>query len=305
MATDYSKKTNAELVEILKSRNLTHTGKKAELVARIQEDDTKNNGGESAPAAPAAKTDVADDVIDWEDDDVPAEGATKPSTEAGAAAIAAGGKGQVSNPAAVPNQKLDTDPAATDDLKVEAAGGEAVKEAAPEQETEGAAAPAGEEGAADAAQEEKPEPNFAKGLPITELEEELRKRKARAEKFGITEESQASIAQAEQNIERAKRFGTVGADPNAGVGVKGLDEALPQEKTRKRGRNEEQDGRGGKRRNFGGRGGHRPRRGGQGGQDGNRNKTNNGGGEKPQPTQMSEQDRAALEARKKRFSAAT
>lgn len=304
MATDYSKKTNAELVEILKSRNLTHTGKKAELVARIQEDDTKNNGGEPAPAAPAAKTDVADDVIDWEDDDVPVEGTTKPSTEAGAAAIAAGGKGQVSNPAAVPNQKLDTDPAATDDLKVEAAGGEAGKDAAPEQETEGAAAPAGEEGAPDAAQEEKPAPNFAKGLPITELEEELRKRKARAEKFGITEDSQAAIAQAEQNIERAKRFGT-GADANASVGVKGLDEALPQEKTRKRGRNEEQGGRGGKRRNFGGRGGNRPRRGGQGGQGGNRNKTSNGSGEKPQPAQMSEQDRAALEARKKRFAAAS
>jgi len=301
MATDYSKKTNAELVEILKSRNLAHTGKKAELVARIQEDDTKNNGGETAPAtAPAAKTDVADDVIDWEDDDVPAEGATKPSTEAGAAAIAAGGKGQVSNPAAVPNQKLDTDPAATDDLKVEAAGGEAGKDAAPEQTAEGAAAPAGEEGPPDAAQEEKPTPNFAKGLPITELEEELKKRKARAEKFGITEESQAAIAQAEKNIERAKRFGT-GADVDAGVGVKGLDEALPQEKTRKRGRNEDQGGRGGKRRNFGGRG-HRPRRG--GGQGGNRNKTN-GGSEKPQQTQLSEQDRAALEARKKRFAAAT
>ncbi|ODM20965.1 hypothetical protein SI65_04018 [Aspergillus cristatus] len=302
MATDYSKKTNAELVEILKSRNLTHTGKKAELVARIQEDDSKNNGEAApAPAAPAAKTDVADDVIDWEDDDVPAEGATKPSTEAGAAAIAAGGKGQVSNPAAVPNQKLDTDPAATDDLKVEAAGGEAGKDAAPEQAAEGAAAPTGEEGTADAVQEEKPAPNFAKGLPITELEEELKKRKARAEKFGITEESQAAIAQAEKNIERAKRFGT-GVDVDTGVGVKGLDEPLPQEKTRKRGRNDEQGGRGGKRRNFGGRG-HRPRRG--GGQGGNRNKTNNGGSEKPQQTQLSEQDRAALEARKKRFAAAT
>ncbi|BCR89584.1 SAP domain-containing protein [Aspergillus chevalieri] len=299
MAIDYSKKTNAELVEILKSRNLAHTGKKAELVARIQEDDTKNNGGEAAPA-PATKTDVADDVIDWEDDEVPAEGATKPSTEAGAAAIAAGGKGQVSNPAAVPNQKLDTDPAATDDLKVEAAGGEAGKDAAPEQAAEGAAAPAGEEGAAEAVQE-KPAPNFAKGLPITELEEELKKRKARAEKFGITEESQAAIAQAEKNIERAKRFGT-GADVDAGVGVKGLDEALPQEKTRKRSRNDEQGGRGGKRRNFGGRG-NRPRRG--GGQGGNRNKTNNGGSEKPQQMQLSEQDRAALEARKKRFAAAT
>lgn len=39
MATDYAKKTVAELQEILKSRSLPHTGKKAELVARLAEDD--------------------------------------------------------------------------------------------------------------------------------------------------------------------------------------------------------------------------------------------------------------------------
>ena len=39
MATDYAKKTVAELQEILKSRSLPHTGKKAELVARLGEDD--------------------------------------------------------------------------------------------------------------------------------------------------------------------------------------------------------------------------------------------------------------------------
>lgn len=275
------------------------------MVSRLQENDTKNNDG-SAPA-PAAKTDVADDVIDWEDDEVPADGitATKPSTEAGAAAIAAGGKGQVSNPAAVPNQKLDTDPAATDDLKVESIGGKEGAEAAPEQPAEGGAAPSGEEGAGAAQEEEKPAPNFAKGLPITEMEEELKKRKARAEKFGITE-SQAAIAEAEKQLDRAKRFGTGAADPNAGVGVRGLDEALPLEKSRKRGRDNEQGGRGGKRRNFGGRNRFRRQGGGSGGGGGggNRNKSTNGGGEKPQPAQLSEQDRAAMEARKKRFSAA-
>lgn len=290
MATDYSKKTNADLVEILKSRSLPHTGKKAELVARLQESDSQS-GAAPAPSS-AAKADTTDDVIDWEDDEVPAEG-TKPSTEPGAAALAAGGKGQVSNPAAVPNQQLGDNPAATSDLKVESTGEEAGKEG-----SEAVPAAATAEGGADAQEEEKPAPNFAKGLPTTEMEEELRKRKARAEKFGITEDSQTAIAEAEKSLERAKRFGT-GADPNAGVGVRKLDEALPQEKSRKRGRND-QGGRGGKRRNFGGRnqgrrqgGGNRNRR------EGGNNSTNGTSGQ----SSRSEQDRAAMEARKQRFGA--
>jgi SAP domain len=36
---DYGKKTVAELQEILKGRSLPHTGKKAELVARLNEAD--------------------------------------------------------------------------------------------------------------------------------------------------------------------------------------------------------------------------------------------------------------------------
>ena len=36
---DYSKKTVAELTEILKSRSLSHSGKKADLVARLNEAD--------------------------------------------------------------------------------------------------------------------------------------------------------------------------------------------------------------------------------------------------------------------------
>ena len=290
MTTDYGKKTNADLVEILKSRSLPHNGKKADLVSRLQDDDSKNAG--SAPA-PAAKADAADDVIDWEDDEVTADGvvAQKASTEAGAAAIEAGGKGQVSNPAAVPNQKLDTNPAATSDLKVEATGGEAGKEGSEVAPAEGTA-PAGEA-------EEKPAVNYAKGLPITEMEEELKKRKARAEKFGITEDSQTAIAEAEKQLERAKRFG-VGADPNTGAGVKKLDEALPQEKPRKRGSNDQDGGRGGKRRNFGGRnrrqGGNRNRR--EGGNNNNNSGRSNG------QAVVTEQDRAAMESRAKRFGAA-
>lgn len=276
---DYSKKTNADLVEILKSRSLPHTGKKAELVARIQQDDEQKASG----APPAATSTAAEDVIDW--DDEPTEtAAAQPSTEAGANAIAAGGKGAVANPVAVPNQKLDTDPAATDELKVESTG--AAEEAAKEAEA-------------------KPPVDFTQGLPASELEAELAKRKKRAEKFGIQEDAETALKEAEKSLERAKRFGAgagAEADSSASVGVKGLDEALPNESARKR-RGNEQGGRGGKRRDVG-----RNRHGrGNGAQ--NRNGGGNAGAKpKPNPSGIqkswSDKDTAAMEARKKRFAAA-
>ncbi|KAJ6095631.1 hypothetical protein N7486_006377 [Penicillium sp. IBT 16267x] len=273
MATDYSKKTNAELVEVLKARSLPHTGKKAELVARIQEDDEKTAG---APAT-ASKTDAAEDVIDW-DDDVPAETTVteKPTTEARANAIAAGGKGAVANPVAVPNQKLDTDPAATDDLMVESTGKAAPATAEPVAETE-----------------KKPAVDYTRGLPATELEEELRKRKARAEKFGIIEDTETALKEAEKSLARAKRFGTATeGDSAASASVKGLDQALPDEKSRKRARNEQggQSGRGGKRRDHGR---NRNRRGGN-----NVASASNG------PKGQNDKDRLAMEERKKRFATA-
>ncbi|GAD96156.1 SAP domain protein, putative [Paecilomyces variotii No. 5] len=290
MATDYSKKTNAELIDILKSRSLPHTGKKADLIARLQEDDSKpKDAAAAAPAAaPAAKTDNAEDVIDWEDDEV------KPSTEAGAAAIAAGGKGEVPNPVAVPNQQLGTDPAKTDDLKVEAKG-DAPSTAVTEEKAEKAATAAEEA----PAEPEKPAVDYSIGLPSTEVEEELKKRKARAEKFGIIEDSQTALQEAEKAVARAKRFGAA-ADGDTKIGIKGLDQPLPDEKSRKRGRGDnEQGGRGGKRRDFNGRNrNRRDRRGNGGGNGGNRkNETD------AKPV-LSEKDRLALEARKKRFATA-
>ncbi|KAB8077212.1 putative SAP domain protein [Aspergillus leporis] len=293
MATDYSKKTNAELVEILKSRSLPHTGKKAEMVARLQEDDNK--------AAPAAKTDNTEDVIDWEDDDVAAAdvAAAKPSTEAGAAAIAAGGQGAVPNPVAVPNQEQDTDPAATNDLTVESKGA-----AAPNtQEGPEAATAAAPETTETAPAEVKPAPNYSIGLSVTDMEEELKKRKARAEKFGITEDSKAAIEEAERKLERAKRFGATPEDaPTANVSK--LDEALSSEKPRKRGRSDNDQGkRGGKRRDFGGR--DKNRRRGQGRSQGNHPQgQNQRSNEKSTGSGLSEKDRLALEARKKRFGTA-
>lgn len=281
--TDYSKKTNAELVEILKARSLPHTGKKADMVSRLQENDGNKPADATATdaAAPAAKTDT-EDVIDW--DDEPSETPAQASTETGAAAIAAGGQGAVPNPVAVPNQKLDEDPATTDDLKVESTG------AAPEAATQ-----------AEAPVEQKPAVDYTRGLPTTDLEAELAKRKARAAKFGIVEDDETALKEATKQLERAQRFGT-GVEE---TGVSRLDQALPDERPRKRG-SDSRDGRGGKRRDTGR---NRNRRG-----DGNRNRNpdgnkTNAGVKKPnaggnaQKT-WSEKDNAAMEARKKRFAAA-
>ncbi|KAL4926013.1 uncharacterized protein BDV17DRAFT_164027 [Aspergillus undulatus] len=286
MATDYAKKTNAELIEILKSRNLPHTGKKAELVARLQEDDS------AKPAATAPAAENAEDVIDWEDEDVPttatAPAAAKPAETAPASAPAAD---------ATPAQEAP---------KAEEAETEDVVAGAGAQEDTGAEATTGATEEAQQPAEEKPAPNFSIGLSVTDLEEELKKRKARAEKFGVTEDSQAAIDEATKKLERAKRFGTAGEEETKAQSVGRLDQALP-EKSRKRGRggDNEQGGRGGKRRNFGGRnnrnrGHHGGIRGqGQGQkqnaenqQKKNTNNASNG---------FSQKDKEAMEARKKRF----
>ncbi|KAJ5129822.1 uncharacterized protein N7515_005861 [Penicillium bovifimosum] len=282
MATDYSKKTNAELVEILKARSLPHTGKKADMVSRLQQDDESKPSDAPAAAPSAAKTDAPEDVIDW--DDEPAETTTtEPSTEAGAAAIAAGGKGAVPNPVAVPNQELGENPAVTDDLKVEATGALPATTTQPE-----------------AATEEKPAVSYTRGLPQTDLEAELAKRKARAQKFGIVEDEDTALKEATKQLERAKRFGT-GAEA-AGTGLSRLDQALPDERPRKR-RNDtrnEQGGRGGKRRDTGRNRNNRQR----GGDKTNAGVKKSAPGANNAQKAWSEKDQAALEARKKRFAAA-
>lgn len=138
------------------------------------------------------------------------------------------------------------------------------------------------------------------GLNQSSYEDELKKRKARAERFGVpTEEPDV---EAEKAAERAKRFGTGGAT-KAGLGK--LDEALPVERERrgKRLRDGEDTSEdpglnqnwGGKRR-FRGRGGRNDKR-----------------GERPTGVQKNvnkaasafsnEKDRLAAEARKKKFAA--
>lgn len=202
---DYNKKKVDELQELLKARSLPHTGKKADLVARLQQHDTEQ-ASTTKPAAIAKP--AAEDEIDWEDD------AAAATTSTGAAAIAAGGLTQPPNPTKVPNQAVDTDPSKTSDLKVDPP--------APD---------------ANAATTEPPKPpqDFTSGVQATTLDTELEKRQKRAARFGIVESNEDAL----KAIERAKKFGTGSeGDKNA---VKGLDEALPERRP-KRGRGTEANG---------------------------------------------------------------
>ncbi|KAL1614899.1 hypothetical protein SLS56_011987 [Neofusicoccum ribis] len=284
--TDYAKMKNAELEALLKQRSLPHTGKKADMVARLQEADKAD--AEKAPAdkSAASTTVPPEDEIDWDDDTTDtkpaaAAAAAEATTEAGAAAIKAGGQGAVANPQAVPNQVADVDPSKTDDLSVKAPEGD---------------------GAADAADAEKPaeaEPvekkDFTSGLKETTLDEELEKRRARAKKFGLPEDDEAA-----KLLERAKKFGTDAAP----TGPRGLNEALPERRP-KRGREAGDEGSRGnfKRRGGGGRGGRvQGRRGGGGGGErrGNDSAKGNAGGS---GSSWSAEDKAKAEARKARFAA--
>lgn len=279
--SDYGKLKNPQLESLLKERGLPHTGKKADMVNRLQEND---KASESAPAAAAAAN---EDEIDWDDDAAPAESAA-PAPDATESA------GEGNNPAAVPNQVPAIDPSTTDDLAVN-----------PPAET--TAASNGEEKTADAApvvEEKKEEPDYSMGLETTDLEAEIAKRKARAEKFGIKEgEEDPDALEAIQKLERAKKFNeTDGA-------VSKLDGALSdrREKRRRDGgddrggdfkrRGGRGGGGGGGGRNFGGRrGGDRgPRR--DGGGDRRRDERSGGGG----GSWMNAEDRRAADARKSRF----
>lgn len=268
MSTDYAKKKNAELEDLLKARSLPHTGKKADLIARLQQYDT-----EQAAKSNTATTAGAEDEIDWEDDAAAAE-------PVGAAAIAAGGVGQPANPTAVPNQVVDTDPSKTDDLTVDppAPITEDTKDAASVEDTK-------------AAEADKKKSLPSTGIKATTLDDELAKRQKRAARFGVQESDEDAL----KALERAKKFGT--GDAADKVAVKGLDEALPERAARgqKRGRGGDDGGRrdGREKRS-------RVRGGGRNGRERSGTPKDRA---KQAGTGLSDKDKSAAEARKKRFAA--
>ena len=284
MGTDYAKKKNAELEELLKSRSLPHTGKKAELIARLQEYDTKqSSAAESSATTATAAGD--EDQIDWDDDVPTASAPLVGSAPSGTAAIAAGGQGQVANPTAVPNQAVDTDPSKTQDLTVNPPA--PASDTTTKGDTEKPAEKADEAPLA-------PPTDFTSGLHSSNVEDEISKRQKRAARFGIQEDSTDAL----KALERAKKFGT-GSEGDKSA-VKGLDEALPErvkkERGLKRGREESKDTRpASKRRESGKRDNARPTR---NARSGSRPQTKDKGG------RLSEKDKLAAEARKKRFATA-
>lgn len=266
MSTDYAKKKNAELEDLLKARSLPHTGKKADLIARLQQYDAEQAAKTTSTAAAGAE-----DEIDWEDDAAAAE-------PTGAAAIAAGGLGQPANPTAVPNQVVDTEPSKTNDLTVDPPTPAAV-----------AAASVEDVKAADAEKKKKSLPST--GIKATTLDDELAKRQKRAARFGIQESDEDTL----KALERAKKFGT--GDAGDKVAVKGLDEALPERAARgqKRGRGGDDGGRReGREKRSRVRGGGR--------NDRERSGTPKEGVKKA-GSGLGDKDRLAAEARKKRFAA--
>ena len=70
MAEDYESMTVAQLKELLKEQDLPVSGKKSDLIARLQEagDDVDEVMEEAAPAEEAADDDTWDDE-DWDDED--------------------------------------------------------------------------------------------------------------------------------------------------------------------------------------------------------------------------------------------
>lgn len=74
---EYTKLKNAELETLLKDRGLPHSGKKAELVARLQEDDKNKSEDPATAQASSTKPSATEDEIDWDDDAAPASTETK------------------------------------------------------------------------------------------------------------------------------------------------------------------------------------------------------------------------------------
>ncbi|KAK2630333.1 hypothetical protein QTJ16_001153 [Diplocarpon rosae] len=276
---DYNALKVPDLKKLLGERGLVVSGNKADLIARLQEDDTKKNGATAASGA-------GEDEIDWDEDDNKAETTPAVAAEAGA------GAGPAATPIAVPNQVPAIDPSTTTDL--------AVKQPSPTAPVTSAAATVTE---ATPVVPEEPKKDFTAGLVLSEAEKEAAKRAARAKRFGLDKKAEALLTEEDKKLaERAKKFGTDKTKDQqivAGI-VSTLNEGL-SEKRPKRGR-ESGEGERNAKRQMPDRRTEGPRREGKG--RGGRGEGRGGGGGGLKRIIDDPIEAAKAEARAKRFAAA-
>ncbi|GAB7358579.1 hypothetical protein MBLNU230_g2639t1 [Neophaeotheca triangularis] len=197
----YAKMKNAELEAMCKERGLTHTGKKADLVKRL--DDYDAAGKTPAASAPVTTTaaNVVDDEIDWDaDDDL--EAAKAATSEPAAATIAAGGTGQVANPRAVPNQVAGEHVTGAETIGAPAPVADAPDAAEVEEKVTAKQQTAEEK----AAQDAKKEAEYTSGIQKNTVDMEIEAIEKRATKFGMTEEAKVRL----EALQRVKKFGGEG-----------------------------------------------------------------------------------------------
>ncbi|KAK4114878.1 hypothetical protein N656DRAFT_767019 [Canariomyces notabilis] len=294
---DYSSMKVPELKKLLGERGLPHTGNKADLIARLQENDKQQAASNPEPQADSSKPAAAEDEIDYDDDDLPA--LNKDKKDATAEKPAA----DKATPA-VPEKKVDGAATASDEKKPETTATPAAANETDEEAPAATAAPAA--------------PLFTQNLPPTDAKTEAEKRAARAARFGIDPESEEA-----KKAARAARFGV------ANDQVAMIDSALPERGPRKRGRGGDGDkdkenkedeagenaraskrsnhGEGGGGRSGGGRnrqrggGGGRRRGGGRGGGQNQGRGGGQKGNKESKPVTVDPAEKAKMEARAKRF----
>ncbi|KAF3901532.1 hypothetical protein ABW21_db0200175 [Orbilia brochopaga] len=213
--TDYNKLKVADLKELLGKRGLSQSGKKEELISRLTADDANEanpaNGDQpveqdSTPSAPPTAPVTAGPSVE-----------KKITKDIGGAAAPV-----------VSNVSAEAAAAPVDGEKKKFT----FKRLADEFETPATEASADTPEDMPAVQPDEAKPaepveSFSAGLALTSADSELEKRKKRAARFGVP------VSESIKFMERAKRFGADG-DESLEKGVKGLDQALGENRGKKR-----------------------------------------------------------------------
>ncbi|KAF8247022.1 hypothetical protein K440DRAFT_661653 [Wilcoxina mikolae CBS 423.85] len=271
--TDYNKLTVPKLREILMSRELSTSGLKTELIARLTAADSSTTATPEALPAGTTPTPTAEPsnshlpneeyTVDWSDDTT-----TKPSTTAAPEQTSKPARKSIAALFDSPPKPDASAPAAAKTGNEPSSPSTVTSESAPTTTTTTA-----------------PTPVFAANLPTTSLDDEITRRKKRAERFGLS----AKESDALKALERQKRFGI--EEKAATVG--GLDDALPEQQRKRR--EQQQGGRGGGKRGRFAEGGRR-----RGNGDGNRNGVQTGRVQK-NVTSVDPEEKRKAEERRKRF----